>query len=362
MQQLLAQICALQPRYSSSNTPEMQERGRLVRTELATALRSRLQKLSHAFDPVFDDLDVDASDGIGRKTEAPWARVFSKTMSPNPRSGFYLVIHFAADGSAVFITVGCGGTVWSGGDLRAVSDDELARRTSWARNVTQQRWGSIAPFTSSMKLGAKAELPKTFEKATVLALKVPKAELAAADIDALLHLAAERLSEIYLAQLDQRDVPPGDQDSAAIEEISRPQRRRQASQGIGLNAAERKVVELRAMELAMAHLGQLGYSCRDMSATDSYDLLATGPDHTLMVEVKGTTSEVCESILMTRNEVDLHRAELGHTGLVLVYGIRLNRVAGQAAHASGGVVEALLGWDINSWRSEPVAFQLRRPI
>jgi hypothetical protein len=108
MHTTLASICELQKKYSSSNTPEMQERGRLVRTVLAQEIRDRIPDVQKAFDSVFDDLAVEGSDGIGRKTEAPWVRLFSKAMSPNPRQGFYLVIHFAADGSAVFVTVGCG--------------------------------------------------------------------------------------------------------------------------------------------------------------------------------------------------------------------------------------------------------------
>lgn len=358
MHQVLSQICALQPLYSSSNTPHMQQRGRLVRTDLTTALQTRLEELQHAFDPVFDDLGVDASDGIGRKTEAPWARIFSKTMSPNPRTGFYLVIHFAADGSAVFVTVGCGGTVWSGGDLRSVSDEELSRRTSWARSVVQRRWGSIAPFDANMSLGARADLPKTFEKATALAFRLPVAELNSSNIDSALRLAAERLGEIYLAQLDQRDVAPGDQDSAAIQEVLQPLKRARR-QGFGLTVLERKAVEQRAMELAASHLAVLGYKCKDTSATESYDLLATSGEHVLKVEVKGTTSEVCESILMTRNELELHRLEKGRTGLVIVFGIRLKR-GDQTPLASGGSVEALLGWDVDAWRSEPMAFQLHR--
>lgn len=359
MQTILAQICALQPLYSSSNTPAMQQRGRLVRSDLVSALRDRLQAMQSAFDPVFDDLEVEASDGIGRKTEAPWARVFSKAMSPNPRSGFYLVIHFAADGSAVFFTIGCGSTIWSGGDLRPVSDEELARRTSWARAVVEQRWGTLAPFTSEIHLGAKAALPKTFEKSTALALRVSARELPGANVEAILHSIAERLGEIYLAQLDHRDVSPGEQDAAAIEEISSPLKRRAGRQGMGLTAPERRAVEQRAMELAIKHLTQLGYHCRDTSATQSFDLLATRADETVKVEVKGTTSEVCDSVLMTRNEVDLHRLEKGKTGLVIVYGIRLARQE-EVPQASKGTVEALLGWDIDAWKAEPIAFQLHR--
>lgn len=359
MHHVLAQICALQPFYSSANTPQMAQRGHLVRTELVEALRERLSRLQSAFDPVFDDLAVGASDGIGRKTEAPWARVFSEAMSPNPRTGFYLVIHFAADGSAVFITVGCGSTIWSGGDLRAVSDAELEQRTSWARGVVQQRWGSIAPFMPAMQLGAKASLPRTFEKSTALSFRVPAAQLASTDIGSILQLAAERLGEIYLAQLDQRDVPPGEQAAAAIEEIAKPLKRR-VGQGIGLTAPERKAVELRAMVLAVEHLTQLGYQCKDTSATESFDLLADKAGQTLKIEVKGTTSEVCNSILMTRNEIELHRRDKGNTGLVIVYGIRLKKDA-SGPLASQGTVEALLQWDIDFWRAEPIAFQLYRP-
>ena len=160
MQETLDKICSLQSKYSSSNTPDMQERGHLIRTELVQAIRDRLPTIQTAFDEVFDDLAVEGSDGIGRKTEAPWVRLFSKTMSPNPRDGFYLVIHFAANGAAVFFTVGCGSTVWRGGDLRPVSDEELKRRTSWARSVIEQRWKTIEPYQDQIILGANAPLPR----------------------------------------------------------------------------------------------------------------------------------------------------------------------------------------------------------
>ena len=183
MRETLIKICQLQPRYSSSNTPDMQERGRLINTELVGELRGRLSILQPAFDSVFDDLAVGGSDGIGRKTEAPWVRLFSRAMSPNPREGFYVVIHFKADGSGVYFTVGCGSTIWSGGDLRPVSDEQLTIRTSWARSVIEQRWGSLSPFTDVIALGATAPLPKTFEKATAIAKLIPVQDLSAADLD-----------------------------------------------------------------------------------------------------------------------------------------------------------------------------------
>lgn len=134
----------------------MQERGNLIRTDLAQELRDRLRDLGRAFDPLFDDLAVEGSDGIGRKTEAPWVRLYSKAMSPTPREGFYIVIHFSANGSAFFVTIGCGSTIWSGGDLRPISDGQLKAKTTWARSVVEQRWGTLEPFSDAIALGARA--------------------------------------------------------------------------------------------------------------------------------------------------------------------------------------------------------------
>ena len=359
MQETLKRICSLQSQYSSSNTPEMQERGSLIRGALTQAISARLPRLQMAFDGVFDDLDVVGSDGIGRKTEAPWVRLFSKTMSPNPREGFYVVLHFSADGSAVFVTVGCGSTVWSGGDLRPVSDDELLRRTSWARSVIEQRWQTIAPFTDEISLGARAPLPRTFEKATAVALRIPVDNLDTSDLDGILYGACERLGEIYLAQLDQRDVSQGDQDANDVVAIARPLKVQRNRQGMGLTGPERKAVELRAMLLAVEYLTSNGYQCKDTSSTESFDLMATSAGVSIKVEVKGTTSDLCDSVMMTKNEVELHKNEKGKTGLIIVSKIKLNRDPASPT-ATGGSVESLLGWDIDQWVTEPIAFQVSR--
>jgi hypothetical protein len=357
MKEILARICALQPQYSSSKTPAMQERGQLIRTDLLRAFKARLPSLQGAFGPDFGDLDAEASDGIGRKTEAPWVRVFSRAMSPNPREGFYFVVHFAADGTAVFLTVGCGSTVLSGGDLRSLPDEELARRTDWARTVILERWGSLEPYSDAISLGAKADLPRTFEKATAVAKRIPVSELEDAALDDLIFGAMQRLAEVYEAQRSQRDVSPAMQDMEAIEAIARPLSSRR--QGMGLSAPERRAVERRAMDLAMDHLMSLGFNCKDTSANKPYDLLVTKEGLELKVEVKGTTSDGCDAILMTRNEVDLHRREKGATGLILASKIRLKREDG-AVSAVGGKVEILLGWDIDQWVANPVTYLIAR--
>lgn len=208
--EVLTRICALQAAYSSTNTDEMQERGRLIRRALPQEFRKIEGRLRDALGPFGDDLEIDASDGIGRKTEAPWVRVCAKSMSPAATSGFYVVVHFARDGSAVFVTFGCGSTVWKGGDLIAESDEELASRTGWARRVVEERFGTLSPFTDEMFLGATASLPRTFEKATVGAKRLSVDALDEAEFYDLLVKATERLREIYEAQRVGRDLQPAE--------------------------------------------------------------------------------------------------------------------------------------------------------
>src|SRR6516165_2696658 len=130
MIETLGRICALQPFYSRKNTSEMKERGRLIRHTLPDEFKSMSAELRAALGPRFGaEFDVSESDGIGRKTEAPWVRIFATSMSPRPTAGWYVVVHFAADGSAVFVTVGCGSTVWSNGSLTRESPAKLAERT-----------------------------------------------------------------------------------------------------------------------------------------------------------------------------------------------------------------------------------------
>ena len=356
---VLKRICELQPHNSPINTPEMKERGKLIRDALADELRAMLPRISEVVGDAAPDLSVDSSDGIGRKTEAPWVRVHSKSLSPNPREGYYFAIHFRADGTGVFFTVGCGSTVWNGGDLRPVSDKELAHRTGWARSVLEQRWKSVAPFTDAIELGARAALPRTFEKATVLAKRIGVEELERTDLDALVFEACARLGEIYRAQRDLRDVQPAEQVEAEVSVAVNPIRRPASRQGFGLSGAERKAVELRAMLLATQHLDSLGYECRDTSSSESFDILACKGDEKLKVEVKGTTSDSCDAIVMTANEIRLHTQEIGATGLIMVSRIRLRKEDGKPV-AEGGQVESLMGWDISEWQSEPIAFRVTR--
>jgi len=81
-------------------------------------------------------------------------------------------------------------------------------------------------------------------------------------------------------------------------------------------------------------------------------------DIELMVEVKGTTSHDPSAILMTGNEVKLHRDNKGHTALAIVSAIKLQK--GSTPEASDGNIEISSGWDIDKWITIPTAFRLEK--
>lgn len=359
MIEALKKVCELQPSYSSANTPEMQERGRIVRQVLPAQMREAEVGLRRALGNFGDDFSVEASDGIGRKTEAPWIRIFSAIMSPSAREGYYVVIHFAADGSAVFVTVGCGSTVWANGDLRPVSDKELQRRTNWARNVIRERFGSASPFNDEISLGAKAPLPRTFEKATAVAKRLAVGSLDEQEFRSLLVAATEMLRALYERQRIGGDLKSTAAAELELEKLSRPSRTGGAGQGFRLSVEERWAIETRAMNVARTWLELDGFTVMDKSKSSSFDYEATKGNVVIKVEVKGTTAASADAIFMTKNEVDLHTRERGRTGIIIVSNIVLEKADGKLV-AKGGAIFAEMGWDIGAWSLEPMAYKVVR--
>ena len=140
--------------------------------------------------------------------------------------------------------------------------------------------------------------------------------------------------------------------------------KRSVGQGFNSDTEEKKAIEARAMEVAWEYLLSEHYVCTDTSSNHPYDIKATKNDHVLKVEVKGTKQKICSSVLMTKNEVDLHQNEKGETGLIIVYGIQIqldpefNTLIGL-----GGEIEVLLGpeWDIDQWGEiKPTHYQIKR--
>ena len=355
----IAAILELQPLYSPDNTSAMQRRGYLVRRDLAHAIRALGKHLSQALGKFGHDFHVGSSDGTGRKTELPWVRFCSKGMSPKPTQGFYCILHFSTDGSAAHVTLGCGSSTFRNGSFITLPGEELDRRTEWAKHVIQDTLGSLEPFSDVPDFGARRPLPRSFQRATALCKRIDASELATVDLESLLVRAADFLRILYQAELDGRELSPADSDELALERQLRPARKRQ-SQGIGLSSIDRRIVELHAMDLVRQWLSDREYRVVDTSGDHPYDFVARRGSEELIVEVKGTTSDNPVAILMTRSEVRIHRAHKPKTALFIVSRIRLVGASSQR-RARGGTLEALVGWDIDTWCLTPTTFRVKKP-
>jgi hypothetical protein len=93
--------------------------------------------------------------------------------------------------------------------------------------------------------------------------------------------------------------------------------------------------------------------------TESFDFSATRDGVPWAIEVKGTTSRVAETFLLTAAELTLHRMKTGFTALVLAHDIELIREA-KTPIAIGGTVELISPWSLEHWEFEPIAYKARR--
>ncbi len=362
MIKVIQEIASLQQYYSSENTSEMQRRGVLIRKELPSALKANWIDYKNAIGRFSKDLDVEGSDGIGRKTQAPWVRIYSSVLSPSATTGFYVVIHFSANGQYCFITVGCGANKWDSdkGDLVAYSNEEIKAKVGWALAALKKANVDTSHFADQINIGSTYPLPKSFEKATILCKTYEVSSLSNEQISDTIYKALSSLSSIYDRCSELNDLPQSDILKSEIESVINPSKKNlNTRQGYGLSGAERKAVEHRAMNVTHEYLSKLGYKLKDTSAKHPFDYLATKGGETIKVEVKGTTSGLVDSIMMTSNEVELHTNEAGTTALAIVSEIEFVE-RGEKANCRGGVIEYCYPWDIEQWKLEPKAFLVVR--
>jgi hypothetical protein len=362
--EVFAEILGLQLQYSSKNTDPMQRRGVLVRKLLPDLIRDRLEEIEPIFSSAGFECCVEGSDGVGRKNESPWVRIFDPEMSPSATHGWYVVLHFSRDGKRVYATVGCGATTLVGGSLVSVPEKELAQQVQWARLQIAESGHSAKYFSDSVELDGN-KLSRQYEKAIAFAKTYKIGEFSEVKFwEDLIHLSKilvvlygkDRLGKSPLSEapeiIDARQI---------IDDMSRPGRRTGKGQGRGLSYPERVAIERRAMEVAAAGLLQAGFSeLVDKSGTESYDFLAKKDGTTWKVEVKGTTSVVADTFLLTANELKLHTSDKGKTVLAVVSNIDLTRGGDEGPVASGGTLELLVPWNLDEWGFKPTAYQAVR--
>ncbi|RFU40624.1 DUF3578 domain-containing protein [Actinomadura logoneensis] len=351
MDVLFAETLDLQLEWAARNTPKMERRGVLVRTEIPQRIRAHVDELAATIGVPLLDLGVEGKDGTGLKTEIPWVRVFSRAESPRATSGWYLVYLFSADGERVYLSLNQGTTVWTGTDFAPREPAEIKARVAWARPRIEgllSEWGGVQ---TDIKLAArKSRLGEGYEAGNVTAIEYRRDALPSesAFMDDLLYMA-HLLRVLYKAGKTASYVPgdtPPEVLEAEEDAVKAARRRtvRARGQGIRLNEQERRALERHSVSMATDYFEAQGWSVKDVGLKESYDLLLSRGDERLHVEVKGTTSRG-EQVVLTRAEVARQRALVPHNALVVVHSIELDRTA-KPVSAIGGTLCCTSPWYI----------------
>jgi hypothetical protein len=368
---LLQEVLDLQPEWSHRNTPDMDRRGIIVRREIPTLVRDRLTWVTAG--SIVSDLDwaVEGRDGTGPKTEIPWVRVYDRVLSPSATIGWYVVYLFSAFGDRLYLSLGHGSTEWTGTDFHPRPVKELHEMTDWARRIVSIDGHLPSDFVPDISLEARrSNLGAAYEAGTVLAKEYRSGQLPNEGVlwqDLTVLVSA--LSVLYDREATDPLMPGIDPPEvrelvAEIEEAAgRPPRKksstRNGGQGFGLSKPQKDAVEKRAVAMATSHYEIQGWSVKDVGATHSYDLHCRRDGEELIVEVKGTTS-AGRSVILTANEVQVHREKFPHTALFVVSEIVLTGTKEQA-EASGGRALELHPWTPSSHDLIPMAFKYVMP-
>jgi hypothetical protein len=211
-----------------------------------------------------------------------------------------------------------------------------------------------------MDLGGQV-LGDAYERSTALA-KYYAAEAMPSDEE--LYADAVRFARLLrsLYEAEELGRAPGATPPEVAEVVAAARGRavpRRAGQGFGLPGPQRQAVERRAMALVEGHLRGQGWDVADVSSDESFDFKCTRRDEELFVEVKGTTS-LGEQVVLTRNEVNLHRERLPHNALAVVSLIELRQDAG-AWTAAGGELRFITPWEIEEDALRPLTFRYAVP-
>ena len=176
----------------------------------------------------------------------------------------------------------------------------------------------------------------------------------------------EWLGHIYRAADEGLYVPGDSPDVAdietALETIADPRKPRKRG-GPRLTAAERRVIEEHAVAVVKERFESepMGFDVEDVGKRESYDLHATKAGSVVKVEVKGTTSNGSE-IVLTRNEVDLHKSDHPANALAIVRNIRLHRHKDAPPTVSGGELILEMPWAVDDDRLAPIAYRYRTEL
>ncbi|WP_314506038.1 MrcB family domain-containing protein [uncultured Microbacterium sp.] len=101
--ELVQGVLELQSHFTPGQSPAMSRRRDMIGNITNAMTATLVGAANHV-------LQVKGSNGVGNNAKVPWVRIFDPAQSPKPTLGWYVVLLFAADGSAAFLSLNQGVT------------------------------------------------------------------------------------------------------------------------------------------------------------------------------------------------------------------------------------------------------------
>jgi len=365
----IREVLELQTQYTSKNTAAMQRRGILIRHEIAGSLKEKIDHFKSNYEIFIEDLWVEGKDGDGNKAEIPWVRIGSKELSPSAMKGWYVVFLFSATGSNCYLSLGHSSMIYEGDSTEKRYQKPLPAQLAlemmnWGREKLQLNSLKIPRLKFVMDLEAKGILAAAYNRTSLCGFEYSKVNIPSDDqIFSDVEFLLEMLSKIYLLQETDATIPgsesPEHRDAiaaiaqAAGRDLTGPRRQGRAR----LPQAHKKAIEERAVEVAMKHLEENGFTdIKDVGKSHSFDISAKLNGVSFFIEVKGTMS-LGEKVVLTKNEVLLHRQEYPHNALIVVSQIDLDR--SEPPSANGGKILFISPWRIDDSDLDALGYDYR---
>ena len=196
LSEAMQQVLDLQVDHHYKNTPQMAERGNLIRTQIPSIIDSWLDG---------NEWSITGRDGAGRRSKVPWVRVYDETHSPSPDEGWYVVYLFAFDGSTVFLSLNQAAT--EGPKMEARDTTVLANQAARARIMLPSYLQSDPRLTTTIDLAdPKGQLAPAYEAGNVAAItyqseSIPTDSLLRDDLEHML----KTLRKLYDAEVSTTD-------------------------------------------------------------------------------------------------------------------------------------------------------------
>tara|TARA_B100000941_G_C28501972_1_gene554921 strand:+ start:545 stop:1765 length:1221 start_codon:yes stop_codon:yes gene_type:complete len=356
MQDFINRILDLQPKWTSKNNPEMEQRGKLVRNECTNWIKSFTKEIAYCLEIENENILVEGSDGQGNKAQIPWIRFADINRSKSATSGWYVVFLFKSNGEGVYLCLSHASTK-STKDLSLRPDHELIGYAKWGREILSEAYKKENEILTKIYLNSSNKLSQGYEKSTAIAKYYKKNNIPSSNqLKGDILLFSKFLNIIYEESFA---LTFNWEDSPEIEEIEDQSSEFSGDGSLGnsigfkINQKQKISIEKFAMKKAKEKLIENDFTnIKDTSSKSTFDYICDSPDGIKhFVEVKGTTSNG-EKVILTSNQVKKYNEEYPHTILIIVHGIKLKNDS-----AYGGQIKMEKTWKIKTDALEVISYK-----